>query len=64
MAMFCARAFNESRRPFTARGVKPREMMERIRVCCGASMLSRITRCISMSSRVMSSPNRMIAEFS
>ena len=62
--MFIARAASASLRLLTARGVKPREMMARIRVCCGASMFSRITRCISMLSRVIASLNRMIAVFS
>ena len=51
-------------RLLTARGVKPREMIERMRVCCGASMFSMITRCMSMFSRSMFSLNRMIAPFS
>ena len=47
-----------------ALGVKPRETMPRIRVCCGGSMLSRMIRCISMDSRGMPSLNRISAVFS
>ena len=35
-----ARSLRSSRNRSTARGVKPREMILRSRVCCGASMLS------------------------
>ncbi len=41
LAMFCARWLSSSSSRPTARGVKPREMILRSRVCCGASMLSR-----------------------
>ena len=37
-----------------ARGVNPREMILRNRVCCGASMLSSTAFCRSMASRVIS----------
>ena len=37
-----------------ARGVKPREMILRSRVCCGASMFSRTAFCRSIASRVIS----------
>ena len=47
-----------------ALGVKPRETMPRILVCCGGSMLSRMIRCISMDSRGMPSLNRISAVFS
>ena len=47
-----------------ARGVKPRETILRSLVCCGASLLSRTKRCISICSRVMSVGKRRIAVFS
>ena len=50
--------------PATARGVKPRDTMPRTLVCSGGSMLSRITRCISIASRSMPSSKRMSAVFS
>ena len=46
------------------RGVKPREMILRVRVCSGASWLMRTTRVISTESRVAVSGSRMIAPFS
>ena len=48
----------------TAFGVKPRDTMPRTLVCSGGSMLSRITRCISIASLVMPSWKRMSAVFS
>ena len=45
-------------------GVKPRDTMPRTLVCSGGSMLSRITRCISIASLGMPSWNRMSAVFS
>ena len=53
-AIFWARTRNSSSSRPTARGVKPREMIFRSRVCCGASMLSSTLRCKSMASRVIS----------
>ena len=47
-----------------ARGVKPRDTIARTLVCSGGSMLSRITRCISIASRSMRSSKRMSAVFS
>ncbi|CPU62730.1 Uncharacterised protein [Mycobacteroides abscessus] len=55
LAISCARSLSSSRRRPMARGVKPREMILRSRVWCGASMLSMTYRCSSMASRVMSS---------
>ena len=47
-----ARSRRLSRMPRTAFGVKPRDTMPRTLVCSGGSMLSRITRCISIASLV------------
>ena len=46
-----------------ARGVKPREMILRSRVWCGASMLSITLRCSSTFSRVISFGQTGIAPF-
>jgi hypothetical protein len=46
------------------RGVKPRDTIARTLVCCGGSMFSRITRCISIASRSMLSSKRISAVFS
>ncbi|CKS06968.1 Uncharacterised protein [Mycobacterium tuberculosis] len=43
-AIFWARSWSSSCRRPTARGVKPREMILRSRVWCGASMLSMTKR--------------------
>ena len=59
-----ARSRRLSRMLRTALGVKPRDTMPRTLVCSGGSMLSRITRCISIASLVMLSWNRMSAVFS
>ena len=59
-----ARSRRLSRMPRTAFGVKPRDTMPRTLVCSGGSMLSRITRCISIASLVMPSWNRISAVFS
>ena len=53
-AIFWARVRSSSSSRPTARGVKPREMILRRRVCCGASMFSRTAFCRSIASRVMS----------
>jgi len=47
-----------------ARGVNPRDTIARTLVCCGGSMFSRITRCMSMASRSMLSSKRISAVFS
>ena len=62
-AMFCARSLSSSCSRPIARGVKPREMILRSRVWCGASMLSMTKRCTSMSSRCMSSGQTGIEPF-
>ena len=59
-----ARSVSTSRRLPMARGVNPREMMLRSLVCCGGSMLSRISRCIESLSSVCTWPSLMIAVFS
>ena len=53
-AIFLARARSSSSSRPIALGVKPREMILRSRVCCGASMFSSTAFCRSMASRVMS----------
>ena len=47
-----------------ARGVKPRLTIARVAVWSGGSWLMSMTRCISICSRTMPSPKRMIAPFS
>lgn len=56
-----ARARRAASRERIARGVKPRCTICRTRVCSGGSMLSMISRCISIVSRGMCSWKRMTA---
>ena len=62
--IFSARSFMSSSSALMARGVKPRLMIWRIRVCSGASWLMIITRWSSTWSRSIPSLKRMIAPFS
>ncbi len=59
-----ARPISTSWRALIERGVNPRLISWRVRVCTGGSWLISMICCSSIWSRVMSGPNRMIAPFS
>ena len=64
LAMRWARSSRSSRSRAMARGVKPREMSFRSRVCCGASMLIMANRLSSRKSGARSGSNRGMTFFS